>query len=408
MKAAVIGGGASGAFAAIFLGRGGAHVTVYEKNEKIGKKLYITGKGRCNLTNDCTADEVLQNVVHGEKFLRSAVYSFPPEMTKEFFESAGLRLKTERGGRVFPESDKSSDVIKTLLKEMAKAKVNVKLNSEVTDIYKAEDGFTVVANGESEKFDAVLIATGGMSYPSTGSTGDGIKIAKTFGLKTSAFKQSLVPLNVSESVSELEGISLKNVTLTASIAGKVIGSEFGEMLFTRRGLSGPIALTLSSLIEDTGGVTLTLDLKPAIDESTLNARILREFDERKNMDLKNATRALLIERLNLYVLKRAGLNEYKKVNSVTKEEREHLIKTIKNLQFKLSGFGSFNEAIISRGGVALCDLKPSMESKTVPHLYFIGETVDADALTGGYNLQIAFSTAYAASKNILKELKATL
>lgn len=389
--------------ASIVLARGGADVALVEKNEKFGKKLYITGKGRCNLTNDCELDDMFANVVHGERFLRSSLYGFTPQDTMAFFEDSGLKLVVERGNRVFPFSQKSSDVIKTLQIEIANLKVKTYLGTEVKEIRKNADGFKVVTPWESLECDKVVVATGGMSYPSTGSTGDGYAFARAFGLKIVEPRQALVPIIVKQNVSALQGISLKNVNLCAiDENGKEIASEFGEMLFTNRGLSGPIALTISSYINRKQNVRLSLDLKPALDENTLDKRILRDFDERKNQDIKNVTRALLPERLNAYVLKCANIAESKKVNEITKQERAKLVETIKNLRFDVSALAPFSEAIVTAGGVDLKGLKPTCECKDVEGLYFVGETIDVDALTGGFNLQLAFATAVCAARDILK------
>ena len=343
------------------------------------------------------------NVVHGEKFLRSSLYGFTPQDTMAFFEDSGLKLVVERGNRVFPFSQKSSDVIKTLQIEIANLKVKTYLGTEVKEIKKNADGFKVVTPWESLECDKVVVATGGMSYPSTGSTGDGYAFARAFGLKIVEPRQALVPIIVKQNVSALQGISLKNVNLCAiDENGKEIASEFGEMLFTNRGLSGPIALTISSYINRKQNVRLSLDLKPALDEITLDKRILRDFDERKNQDIKNVTRALLPERLNAYVLKCANIAESKKVNEITKQERAKLVETIKNLRFDVSSLAPFSEAIVTAGGVDLKGLKPTCECKDVEGLYFVGETIDVDALTGGFNLQLAFATAVCAARDILK------
>lgn len=405
MKSVVIGGGAAGMFAAIFAARGGASVILLEKNEKLGKKLFITGKGRCNITNDCDVTEFLSNVVHGDKFLRSAIYGFTPADTMQFFEELGLALVTERGNRVFPFSQKSSDVIKVLEKELTRLKVDVRLNTEVKSLRKGDDSFEIVTNKDRILADKVIVATGGVSYPSTGSSGDGYRFAKENGHRVTQPVQALSPILVAQNVSSLQGISLKNVGLTAIDAeGRIIASEFGEMLFTNRGLSGPIALTLSSYINRHKNIHLLLDLKPALDEKTLDNRLLREFEERKNQDLKNVTRALLPERLNLYYLKESGIPEWKKVNAVTKEDRQCLIHTLKNLRFDVTGLAPFTESIITSGGIDVKNLKPTMESRITDGLYFVGETIDVDALTGGFNLQIAYSTAVAAARDAVKDI----
>lgn len=404
MKVCVIGGGASGMTAAVMLAREGIDVTLLEKNEKLGKKLFITGKGRCNVTNDCDIDEMFANVVHGGKFLRSALYSFTPQDAMAFFENMGLTLVVERGNRVFPMSQKSSDVIKAYERELKRLGVDVRLNTEAESIKKSDSGWEVRVFSGAIAADKVIVATGGVSYPSTGSTGDGYVFAQSFGMRIVEPKQALVPLIVAQNVTALQGISLKNVTLSAyDTDGRVIASEFGEMLFTNRGLSGPIALSVSSYINRYGKVKLLLDLKPALDEKTLERRILREFDARKNQDIKNVTRALMPERLNAFVLSAAGIQESKKVNAITKEERDRLVYCMKNLRFDLSALSPFSEAIVTSGGVDVKELKPTCESKAHSGLYFVGETVDIDALTGGFNLQLAYATAVAAARDIIKK-----
>lgn len=403
MSTLIIGAGAAGCLCAVLCARGGERVTLLEKNEKTGKKLFITGKGRCNVTADYPPDEFLSGVVHGEKFLRSAIYSFTPENTKEFFRDLGVELVTERGNRVFPASGKSSDITRAFDRALKAAGVDVKLDSEVKSVKFENRVFKVfTTDGGEYTADNVVVATGGKSYPATGSTGDGYEIAKSFGHTVVKPVPSLASLFTEESVRELCGISLKNVTLSAVTAdGKRLGGKFGEMLFTDRGLSGPVALTLSTELNRVSGAVLHLDLKPALSHEKLEARILRDFEERKNGDLKNVTRALLPERLNLYVLKRAGLQPDKKVNSVTKEERKRLADTVKDLTFRLKSIAPFEEAVVTSGGVSLKELTPKCESRLQKGLYFVGEVTDCDAVTGGYNLQIAFSTAAAAAKDIL-------
>lgn len=403
MSTLIIGAGAAGCLCAVLCARGGERVTLLEKNEKTGKKLFITGKGRCNVTADYPPDEFLSGVVHGEKFLRSAIYSFTPENTKEFFRDLGVELVTERGNRVFPASGKSSDITRAFDRALKAAGVDVKLDSEVKSVKFENRVFKVfTTDGGEYTADNVVVATGGKSYPATGSTGDGYEIAKSFGHTVVKPVPSLASLFTEESVRELCGISLKNVTLSAVTAdGKRLDGKFGEMLFTDRGLSGPVALTLSTALNRVSGAVLHLDLKPALSHEKLEARILRDFEERKNGDLKNVTRALLPERLNLYVLKRAGLQPDKKVNSVTKEERKRLADTVKDLTFRLKSIAPFEEAVVTSGGVSLKELTPKCESRLQKGLYFVGEVTDCDAVTGGYNLQIAFSTAAAAAKDIL-------
>lgn len=405
MSTIVVGGGAAGAMCAVLCARSAEPVVLLEKNEKTGKKLFITGKGRCNLTADYPPAEFLSGVVHGEKFLRSAVWSFSPEDTKKFFEAEGVPLVTERGNRVFPASGKSSDITRALDRALKESGVRVELHSEVVKVAKKDGVFTVsIADGREFSADRLVVATGGKSYPSTGSTGDGYVFAESFGHSVVKPVPSLAQLFTRESVAELQGISLKNVALTAVLAGGGKRySEFGEMLFTQRGLSGPIALSLSARLNRTAGAELHLDLKPALSHEKLDARVLRDFSERQNADLKNVTRALLPERLNVYVLKRAGLNPSEKVNSVTKEERQRLVNTLKDLTFRFAGVAPFEEAVVTAGGVALGELTPKCESRLIENLYFIGEVIDADAFTGGYNLQIAFSTAAACVSDIARK-----
>jgi predicted Rossmann fold flavoprotein len=416
MKIGVIGGGAAGMVAAVFAARAGADVTLFEKNEKLGKKLYITGKGRCNVTNLCPVDAFLGNVVHGDKFLRSALYSFTPQSAYEFFEQLGVLLKTERGNRVFPVSDKSSDVIKALVKELERLKVRVLLNTAVKKIKpcstpktdsaltdnseSGSNGFLIYFENDFQSFDKVIVATGGKSYPSTGSTGDGYVFARSLGLDVCQPRPALVAIVTKEDVSSLQGISLKNVRLTAYAEnGKELYSDFGEMLFTKNGISGPIALSVSSHINREENVALSLDLKPALDSQKLENRILRDFEERKNQDIKNAARSVLPERLNTYVLSRAEIDCEKKVNSITKDERRRLVSSLKDLRLHVLSLASFEEAVVTAGGVNLKELKPDCECKTVEGLFFCGEVIDADALTGGFNLQIAYSTAVAAANS---------
>lgn len=404
MKICVVGGGASGMFAAIFAARGGADVVLIEKNEKLGKKLFITGKGRCNVTNDCELNEFFPNIVHGEKFMRSALYGFSSQDAMNFFEEIGLKLVVERGNRVFPFSQKSSDVIKVLEKELLKLKVDIRLETEVHDIKKSENEFWVYTSCDKLQFDKVIIATGGVSYPSTGSTGDGYRFAEQFGHKLIEPKPALAPILVAQKVAPMQGISLKNVTLTAIVDNRVIKSEFGEMMFTTHGITGPIVLTLSSYVNRYDKVKLILDLKPMLDEKTLDKRLLKEFEERKNQDLKNVSRALLPQKLNSFVLAKAKLDANKKVNSVTKEERERLIYAIKNLPFDMTSLSPFSEAIITSGGIDCKSLKPTMESRTIKGLYFVGEAIDIDALTGGYNLQLAYASGVIAGKDACKSI----
>ncbi len=410
MKIAVIGAGASGLMAAYAAAKNGNEVTVFDKNEKCGKKIYITGKGRCNLTNAVSADEFLRNVVTNAKFLMSAIYSFPPQRTIEFFESAGLALKTERGNRVFPLSDKASNVTKCLERLCQNAGVIIKLNCEITEIIVFDSTVSgIIVNNINYCFDKVIIATGGKSYPLTGSTGDGYKFALSCGHEIVPPKPALCGLNLQgEYFKALSGLSLKNVGLTVFYCGKKIKHLFGELLFTHVGVSGPIILTVSSLINryDLKDVKLTIDLKPALSEEQLDLRLLREFDGAQNKSVANVLKELLPSSLISEVLLRCEIDPAKKVNVVSKAERRRLLTTIKNFDMIVSSLRGFDEAIITSGGVSVKQINPkTMESKLIKGLYFCGEVLDVDALTGGYNLQIAFATGFAAGNSITGDEK---
>lgn len=404
MDVIVIGGGASGMMASYAAAKNGNNVILLEKNEKLGKKIYITGKGRCNVTNDCTPQEFLFNVVHGAKFLSGAIYSFPPERTKEFLEENGTKIKTERGRRVFPESDRASDVTKAFERALRQSGVDVILNSNVKSVEKRGNKFSVSTDKEVFFADRVIVCAGGLSYPSTGSTGDGYKIAESFSHTVTPLKPALCGLNIKgDFYKPLQGLTLKNVALSAEADGKKIYEEMGEALFTHFGISGPIVLSLSSVLVDYNlpSVLLSLDLKPALSEEQLDKRVLRDFEKYKNKNLSNALIDLLPSATIPAVIKKSGLNGEKKVNSVTKEEREKLIKTLKGFTMLPYGMRGFDEAIITSGGIDLKEINPkTMESKKCAGLYFCGETLNADAFTGGYNLQIAFSTGYAAGNSI--------
>lgn len=400
-KIAVIGGGASGLFVGGLLCQKGLDVTIFDKNEKVGKKLFITGKGRCNLTNLCSVDEFLRNVVRGEKFLRSAIYGFSSEDCVAFFEGLGLKTKVERGNRVFPQSDKSSDVIK-VLKDVHCAGVNFSLNNAVLSVKKCDDGgFCVCAQDGEHHFDRVVVATGGKSYSSTGSDGDGYKIAKSFSHTIVDIRPALCPIVVKDDfVKKLQGVSLKNVQLNVLADGKKFG-EFGEMLFTDGGISGPIVLTISSLVNRAKKVELSIDFKPALNEKQLDLRLLRDFEESKNKELKTVLRGLLPKAVAEIFAKAIGLDEEKKIHDITKEERLKLLRGLKEFKLKYGGLYDVDAGIITSGGVALDEINPkTFESKLVAGLYFLGEVLDVDALTGGFNLQIAWATAYACAKAI--------
>lgn len=405
MKVAVIGAGASGLMAAFAAASNGNDVTVYEKNEKCGKKIYITGKGRCNLTNDVSPQDFLSNIVSNAKFMTGAVYSFPPERTKNFFEEGGLRLKTERGNRVFPVSDKASDVTKCLEKRCRNAGVCFKFNTKVQELRVLDSTVRgIMVKNEVISYDKVIVCTGGVSYPATGSTGDGYEFAESCGHKVVELKPALCGLNLKGNYfSAMQGLGLKNVALTAYYNGKKIHSDFGEVLFTHFGISGPLVLTISSLINrlEMSKVKLTLDLKPALDEISLDKRILRDFSENNNKSIENCLKNLLPNAIISEILNRSGIPCNKKVNAVSKAERAVLLTNIKNFDMLISSLRGFDEAIVTSGGVNVSEINPkTMESKLINGLYFCGEVLDVDALTGGFNLQIAFSTGFVAGNNI--------
>ena len=396
MKIAIIGGGPAGMMCAIKAAEN-HQVTIFEKNEKLGKKLFITGKGRCNLTNYCDEREFLKNIVNNSSFMYSSIYSFSPFTTYYYFEELGLPLKVERGNRVFPASDKSSDVIKAYEKKLKDLGVKINLNYEVTSIEKVDGKFII--NGR-EKFDKVVIASGGISYKLTGSTGDGYKFAKDFGHKVIDQVPGLIGINLKNNFS-LAGLTLKNVELKVLKDKKILSREFGEMLFTHRGISGPIVLTTSSKINRLKDFEMYLDLKPALDPEKLDARILRDFHENQNKNLENVMKSLLPRDLIIYVLESAGIFGDKKVNQITKEDRERLVRTIKNFSLKFDSLDDIDRAIVTSGGVDVKDIDPkTMESKKVKGLYFIGEVLDLDGLTGGFNIQIANSTGYSCGINL--------
>ncbi len=407
-KVIIVGGGAAGMLAAVSCARKGNKVSLYEKNEKLGKKLFITGKGRCNITNACDAEEFLDHVVGNPRFLYSAFYNFTNLDMMELLAELGLPLKTERGNRVFPKSDKSSDVIKTLSKEMQRLGVEVFLNTPVKDIL-VEDGSVrgvLLQKGERREGSSVLIATGGLSYPSTGSTGDGYLFARKLKHTITDLAPGLVPFETKESfVKELMGLSLKNVSVRIIDGrGKVLYSDFGEMLFTHFGVSGPILLTASSHVTKAlakENLTLSIDLKPALTKEQLNARILREIEENKGKQMKNLLGALLPSSLVPVMLSYIGLSPERRGDELSREERLALVDCLKAFLLTITGFRDYKEAIITRGGVSVKEVNPStMESKLVKGLYFAGEVLDVDAHTGGFNLQIAWSTAYLAGQNM--------
>ncbi|MBQ9790691.1 MAG: NAD(P)/FAD-dependent oxidoreductase [Clostridia bacterium] len=405
MKVCVIGGGASGCMAAIKIADKGHDVVLYEKNEKIGKKIYITGKGRCNVTNAVTGPEFLSNVVSNPKFVMSSEVRFNSNDTREFFEEHGVKLKIERGNRVFPVSDKSSDIIKALERGLKWRGVEVVLNANVDDVLVVGNQVSgVVVNGKSENFDCVVVATGGKSYASTGSTGDGYKFASKLGHKIVTPVQALVPIILEGSETRsLQGLSLKNVVLFSKFGNKPLySSEIGEMIFTDSGISGPLVLSMSSYINrcDLTKLQLFIDFKPALNEDMLRVRIDRDIVSLGAKQTSSLMDGLLPKSLVPVFLKRIGINMTKKANQLSNEERERIILTLKNFELKIKDLASFDYAVVTAGGVSVKEVSPkTMESKLVKRLYFVGEVLDVDALTGGFNLQIAFSTAAQCASN---------
>lgn len=403
-KVIVIGGGAAGLFAAYASANAGNEVILIEKNEKLGKKMYITGKGRCNLTNEVSPEDFLKNVVTNPKFLFSSIYSFSPEKTMEFFENSGLKLKTERGNRVFPLSDKASDVTKTLERKCLSAGVKIILNTEVRSL-NISDGkiHGVVTDSERLNSDSVIVCTGGVSYPLTGSTGDGYVFAENAGHTVTEPKPSLVGIEIKgDFCKKLQGLSLKNVNLTAKSGEKILFSEMGEMLFTHFGISGPIVLSCSCNINkiSPNKVDLFLDFKPALTRDDLERRFLREFKENNLKTVFSVMCSALPKAVIPFVLAAAGVSESKKCSEITLTERKNIINTLKSFNMKINSLRPIEEAIVTSGGVNVKEINPkTMESKLVKGLFFAGEVLDVDAYTGGFNMQTAFSTGFAAGVN---------
>ncbi len=404
----VVGGGAAGMMAAITAAENGHSVQILEQNEKLGRKIYITGKGRCNVTNACEADKLFENVVSNPKFLYSAFNEFTNEQTMRFIEDAGCPLKVERGDRVFPVSDHASDVTAALERVLKKQNVRVRLHTKVQSLLWEDGrilGVLLQKNQEKVLADAVIVATGGLSYPSTGSTGDGYLMAEWAGHTVTECRPSLVPFEIKETwCKDLQGLSLKNVRLTLLCDGKRIYEEFGEMLFTHFGISGPLVLSASSFYgrcKKKDSVFVSIDLKPALSAEQLDKRILRDFEENLNRQFKNSLGKLFPAKIIPIMIKESGVDPEKKIHEVTKEERQALVRVTKNLQMQVSGLRGFAEAIITQGGVRVKEINPStMESKLISGLYFAGEVLDLDALTGGFNLQIAWSTGYLAGRSV--------
>lgn len=409
-KVIVIGGGAAGMMAAWKAADLGHQVLLTERNEKLGKKLYITGKGRCNLTNAADIDEIFDACVHSRKFLYSSIYTFDNHAVMDFFSENGLKIKTERGNRVFPQSDHSSDVIRTLQKLLEKTGVEILYGVKVSKL-RIEDGkvcgITAEHKGKKVNYDAdaVICACGGCSYPVTGSDGSGYDLARQAGHTIAEPRPALVPLNAQEDyIKEMQGLSLKNVSIRLMDGKKKLYEDFGEMLFTHFGVSGPMILSASSAVNDKIGekpLQLLIDLKPALSEEQLDHRLQRIFAENQNRIFRNSVHGLLPAKMLPVFVQLSGIDGERKVNGITREERRGLIRLLKNFPCTVTGLRGFNEAIITRGGVSVREINPStMESKKVKGLYFAGEIIDADALTGGFNLQIAWSTGYLAGSSI--------
>ncbi len=400
MEIIVIGAGPAGLIASAEAAKNGAKTLLFERNEKPGKKLYITGKGRCNVTNMCSPREFLESVVTNPKFLYGAINSFTPQDTVSLIESMGVKTKVERGNRVFPLSDKASDITKALVKNAEKNGVEFR-SVDVIDVFKTDDGFTVVSQNGNYCCDKLILACGGVSYPATGSNGDGFKLAQKLGHSITKLSPALVPIKLKEDVKSLMGLSLKNVTVTVG-EGKKAKSLFGEMLFTSNGVSGPIVLSLSSFInkEVVKGKKLYIDLKPALSVDVLDKRILSDFEKVKNKAFKNSLDELLPKSLIPYIVERSRIKADKPVNSISKEERARLVSLLKSLDFTIDELYPIDAGIVTSGGVDVKQVNPkTMESKIHKGLFFAGEMLDLDALTGGFNIQIALSTGFLAGKS---------
>lgn len=405
-KVIVIGAGPAGMMAAIYAAKNKNDVILLERNEKVGKKLFITGKGRCNVTNSKDISEFFDYIIGNPHFLYSALYTFTNENTIDFFESQGIRLKSERGGRVFPLSDKSSDIIKGLIKQLKTHKVDIKLNSKVTDIKCEGNKITAVEinNDYYLKGDHFIFATGGVSYPLTGSTGDGIKFSQKLGHNIIDLKPSLVPIEFKAALpQEIIGLNLKNIELSVYNENnkKPLFKELGEIVFTKYGISGPLALKASRYINKENNFYINLDLKPALIEDEIDKRIQKDFKKYINKEFKNSLDDLLPKKIINFIILLSNIKEDKKVNEITKEERKNLVKVLKGINFQVKGLRPIEEAIVTSGGVSTLEIDPStMKSKLIGNLSFAGELIDVDAFTGGYNVQIALSTGYLAGSNI--------
>lgn len=404
----IIGGGAAGMLTADIASKRGLSVVLAEKNNRLGRKVLITGKGRCNLTNASDVETLISNTMTNPYFMYSSFYSFDSNSVMEYFENLGVPLKVERGNRVFPVSDKASDIVAALEKSLKKNGVKVLLNTKVTEVLIENNKISEIKTSKGDfKTKSVVIATGGMSYPLTGSTGDGYKFARSAGHTITKLLPSLVPLKTEEKwCKDLQGLSLKNVEINVIFEGKSIWREFGEMLFTHFGVSGPLILTAGSkLCRLTDGFSkkseIIIDLKPAMTEKELDNRLLRDFEKNINKNFNNSLNNLLPQKLIPVIINLSGIDQYKKVNTITKEERKKLVSILKGLKITIIGTNGFNEAIITSGGVCVDEIDPStMESKITKGLFFAGEVIDVDGVTGGFNLQIAFSTAFLAGSNV--------
>ena len=411
-KVIIVGGGAAGMIAGIIAARNGCQVVLYEKNEKLGKKIFITGKGRCNVTNNCDPEELLQAVKSNNKFLYSAFYSFNSQDMMALLEESGVPLKTERGNRVFPVSDHSSDIIRGLERLLHRYDVHIRLRKEVQEIL-VEDGRAAgirLKDGYEDRAQAVVVATGGLSYPTTGSTGDGYRFARKTGHTVTDCMPSLVPLTVSEDyIGEMAGLSLRNVELTIRNGKKILYQDFGEMMFTHKGITGPLVLSASSSIgkqlKKQGTLEGYIDLKPALSSEQLDERILREFENAKNKQFKNVIGVLFPSSLTPVIIRLGGIPEDKVIHEISREERLNFVSIIKAFPFTIDGLGGYSEAVITKGGISVKEINPgTMESKKIPQLYFAGEVLDLDAVTGGYNLQIAWSTGYLAGMAVSENI----
>lgn len=403
-KVIVIGGGPAGLMAAAQASLYGNSVTLLEKNPRTGRKLIITGKGRCNITNACDNTTFISNVISNPRFLYSAINGFDTSDTVDFFNSLGVETKTERGNRVFPSSDKAMDVADAMLNFARNSGVKIICNTSVQSLIVEDNAVKGVIDADGKKYfaDAVIIATGGKSYPLTGSTGDGYRLANEAGHTVTDIIPSLVPLTLKGDESkQMQGLSLRNISVSATCNGKKIFEDFGELVFTHYGVSGPVILSMSSHLKDYGknNYKLSIDLKPALDYETLDKRIIRDFEKFNLKEVGNSLNGLLPSKLIPVVLNRWGIDKTTRCNSITKEQRKTLVEILKNLDFEITGTRPIEEAIVTRGGVKVSEINPkTMESKLVKGLYFCGEVIDVDAYTGGFNLQIAFSTGYLAGQ----------